>query len=146
VYYKEGGGYMNIPFREFIEILSVGLLHYYKTYRGITLADTPRETKAVYELSNMIIDEIKTRFAYMGEHIESISLFEFPYEVSSSDGIPDLESIKFGTEYVELLVKFIQSMNYRVPNAYIILSINMLPFDGLTITHGMITSYFNHIY
>ena len=135
---------MELPYRELIDILSVGLLKYYKTYVHIYKENFDFEVEIVRNLSNMIHNELKIRFPYMKEHIHSITLFEIPYEVECVE-VDDLHSTHFGTEYIELLVKFIHMMN-RINNDYNILSINVLPIDGFDITHGMIMEYFSSVY
>lgn len=134
-----------LPYREYIEILCVGLLQYYKTFKHITDDDFHKEERIIMQFANEMIDELNTRFPYSKGSIHSIGLFEIPYEVISTE-IDDLQGVAFGTEYIQLLVKFISMMNWKVPNAYTILSINVVPFDGLTITHGMIIHYFDIFY
>ena len=137
---------MVIPYREFIEILCVGLLKYYKAYTHKVDDDLQKDSYVVNQLANEMIQELDEQFPLSKNTLHSISLFEMPFEVYVEyDEIDDLYGISFGTEYIELLVKFIQVMDH-VPNPFIILSVNPISFDGLTIRHGMIIQYFDMYY
>lgn len=131
--------------REYIEILCVGLLRYYKTYRHID-DDFNKEQRIIIQFANDIIKELHRLFPYMNDLLlDGITLFEIPYEIHCDRNIDDLNGVDFGYEYMELLVKFIL-MKQHLPKDYIVLSIDVVPFDGLNITHGMILNYFDEFY
>jgi hypothetical protein len=131
--------------REYIEILAVGLLKYYKTYKHIG-DDFNKEQRIIMQLADDIIEELHRLFPYMHDLLlDGITLFEIPYEIHCDRNIDDLNGVDFGYEYIELLVTFI-SMKRHLPDNYIILSIDVNPLDGLNITHGTILNYFNNIY
>lgn len=136
---------MILPHREFLEIISVGLLKYYKAYKHIEENDFQKDTRIVYQLATEIDVELKHRFPSLSEHIIGITLFEIPYETFCDRNIDDIKGVSFGTEYIELLIKFISIKPY-VKSSYPLLSIDIVPFDGLLITHGMAMNYFNSFY
>ena len=136
---------MILPHREFLEILSVGLLKYYKAYKHIEENDFQKDSRIIYQLATEIDVELKHRFPSLSEHIIGITLFEFPYETFCDRNIDDIKGVSFGTEYIELLIKFISIKPY-VKSSYPLLSIDIVPFDGLLITHGMVMNYFNSFY
>ena len=132
-------------YMEFLQIISIGLLRYFQVYAKIK-EDDNKDKQVVIHLSNEIDMELKRRFPYLKETIDSVTLFETPYEVTCFDmNIKPDEILSFGNEYIELLVKFI-SLKKSVDYSYHVLELNVIPFDGLTITHGMIVGYFAPFY
>ena len=110
-----------------IDIVCNLILHYYLYYRNIRCDNT---SPILHRLHHIILTEYKYRFPSFNS-IHSIGLLEFPHDhtylLNNDIDYKELESILFD---------YIYKHYHTISNCDIIISMNVVPFDGLDIKHG----------